>query len=180
MKKLIALIFVIALTGQALFNQLAAQEVTSRIIEEGGTGPYGAIMRTVQSLPTHTIFHPKDLSVFGKQNKLPIIAWGNGACANSPWGHLNFLNEVASHGFLIIAIGPMPKAGERGKGKSESSQMLDAIDWAISSNSEKGDPFFNIIDTTKIAVSGMSCGGLQALLTQKPSSAEEFGEQGFP
>lgn len=163
MKKLIALIFVIALTGHAFLNQLAAQEATSRIIEEGGTGTYKAIMQTVQSLPTHTIFCPENLSVFGKKNTLPIIAWGNGACANSPWEHLNFLNEVASHGFLVIAIGPMPKAGERVKGKSESSQMLDAIDWAIASNRAKGGPFFNKIDITKIAASGMSCGGLQAL-----------------
>jgi hypothetical protein len=30
-----------------------------------------------------------------------------------PPEHVNFLNEVASHGFLVIAIGPMPKEGEQ-------------------------------------------------------------------
>ena len=56
-------------------------------------------MATDSTLATHTIFRPKDLSVFGEKNKLPIIVWGNGACANSPWEHVNFLSEVASHGF---------------------------------------------------------------------------------
>ena len=50
----------------------------------------------------------------GDKVKLPIVVWGNGACANSPWEHVNFLSEVASHGFLIVAIGPMPAEGQRG------------------------------------------------------------------
>jgi hypothetical protein len=96
---------------------------------------------------------------------LPIIAWGNGACANSPWEHINFLSEMASHGFLVIAIGPMPHEGQRGGGKSTSSQMLDAINWAIAQNNNKASVFYNKIDISKIAVSGMSCGGLQSLET---------------
>jgi len=94
---------------------------------------------------------------------LPVIAWGNGACANSPSGHINFLSEVASHGFLVIAIGPMPQEGQSGGGKTTSSQMLDAINWAIAQNSDKTSVLFNKIDISKIAVSGMSCGGLQTL-----------------
>jgi hypothetical protein len=138
-------------------------ETASRTIEDGGTGPYKILTVSDSSLPTHTIFRPKDLSVIGRGNKLPIIAWGNGACTNSPWEHMNFLSEVASHGFLIIAIGPMPAEGQRGSGSSKSSQMLDAINWAIAQNGDKSSQYYNKIDTTKIAVSGMSCGGLQTL-----------------
>jgi hypothetical protein len=142
----------------------SAQESNSRVVENGGTGKYSAIMMSDPSLPTHTIFLPKDISAFGKKDKLPVIAWGNGACYNSPWEHVNFLNEVASHGFLVIAIGLMPKeTGEQVKDKSESSQLLKAIDWAIAQNSNKQSPYYNKIDITKIAVSGMSCGGLQTL-----------------
>ena len=140
-------------------------ETNSRTIEDGGTGTYSALMVTDSTLATHTIFRPKDLSVFGKKNKLPIIAWGNGACANSPWEHINFLSEVSSYGFLVIAIGPMPQEGQRGGGKSTSSQMIDAINWAIAQNSDKSSQYYNKIDVTKIAVSGMSCGGLQTLET---------------
>lgn len=159
--KFLVLIFAICVCYGAMY----AQQPTVRTVEDGGTGSYSAIMSTDNSLPTHTIFRPKDLSAFGKQNKLPIIAWGNGACANSPWEHVNFLSEVASHGFLVIAIGPMPQEGEKGGGKSTSSQMTDAINWAIAQNSDKNSPLFNKIDVSKIAVSGMSCGGLQTLET---------------
>jgi hypothetical protein len=143
----------------------SADKPTSRIIEDGGTGPYKALMLTENSLSTHTVFRPKDLSGFGEKNKLPIIAWGNGACANSPWEHVNFLSEVASYGFLVVAIGPMPQEGERGRGRSTSSQLTDAINWAIAQNNDKASPYYNKIDITKIAVSGMSCGGLQTLET---------------
>jgi uncharacterized protein YciI len=160
MKKQILLLFSIAF----LFSSSKAQETKSRIIEGGGTGAHSAVMMTEPSLPTHTIFRPEDLSSFGRKNKLPVIAWGNGACYNSPWEHVNFLNEVASHGFLVVAIGTMPREeGEQEKSRSESKQMLDAIDWAIAQNKNKNSPYFNRIDTDKIAVSGMSCGGLQTL-----------------
>lgn len=162
-----------AILGATFQNPLSAQQVEQhlqklqepRVVEDGGTGVYSAIMYTDGSLLTHTIFRPKDLSVFGEQNKLPIIAWGNGACANSPWEHINFLSEVASHGFLVIAIGPMPEEGQRGGGRSASSQLIDAIDWAIAQNGNIQSVLYGKVDVSKISVSGMSCGGLQALET---------------
>lgn len=169
MKRIFIIPVVLVLAGIIIQNSLSAQEPDSskisaqRVVEDGGTGVYKAIMYTDSSLSTHTIFRPEDLSVFGKKKKLQIIAWGNGACANSPWEHVNFLSEVASHGFLTIAIGPMPQDGERGSGRSSSSQLLDAIDWAIAQNNDKSSTLYKKIDITKIAVSGMSCGGLQTL-----------------
>lgn len=168
MKKNFVRFLILVFTGIGFINAISAQESTAkrsavRIVEDGGTGAYSAIMYTDGSLVTHTIFRPQDLSAFGDNNKLPIIAWGNGACANSPWEHINFLSEVASHGFLVIAIGPMPEEGERGGGRSTASQMTDAIDWAIAQNGDKTSPLYNKIDISKIAVSGMSCGGLQTL-----------------
>lgn len=140
------------------------QKMDSRIIEDGGTGKYSAIMMTERSLPTHTIFRPKDISVFGKKNEMPIIAWGNGGCFNSPWEHVNFLSEVASHGFLVIAIGTQPaNADEKIRDPSKSDLLIDAIDWAIAESRDKQSPYYGKIDTTRIAVCGMSCGGLQAL-----------------
>jgi hypothetical protein len=52
---------------------------------------------------------------------------GNGACANSPWKHINFLSEVASHGFIVIAIGLIPEEGERTRDRFSSSQLTDAV-----------------------------------------------------
>jgi hypothetical protein len=157
--------------GICFTNPALAQEnpsppkATSRVVEDGGTGPFKAIMVSESSLPTHTVFKPSDLDAATIKGKLPIIVWGNGACANSPWEHINFLSEVASYGFMVIAIGPMPQEGERSRERSTSSQMTDAINWAIAQNNDKGSPYFNKLDTKAIAVSGMSCGGLQALET---------------
>jgi hypothetical protein len=171
MKKTLICLAVLMFAGFVFQKTLSAQEAVSsekatvRVVEDGGTGDYSAIMYTDNSLETHTVFRPKDLKSFGKKAKLPIIAWGNGACANSPWEHINFLSEVASHGFLVIAIGPMPQEGERGGGRSTSSQLIDAIDWAIAQNNNKDSELYGKIDISKIAVSGMSCGGLQTLET---------------
>ncbi|MGV3705622.1 MAG: alpha/beta hydrolase family protein [Arcticibacter sp.] len=168
-KKPIALYVLIILAALAISKPGFSQQQStsgpsaSRVVEDGGTGPYSAIMLSESTLTTHTIFRPKDLSKFGSKAKLPIIAWGNGACANSPWEHLNFLSEVSSHGFFVVAIGPMPAEGEKGSGRSKSSQLTDAIDWAIAQNSDKNSPYYNKLDVKKIAVSGMSCGGLQTL-----------------
>lgn len=134
-----------------------------RVIEDGGTGPYKALMVSESTLSTHTVFRPEDLSTFGKTEKLPIIVWGNGACANSPWEHVNFLSEVSSYGFLVIAIGPMPMEGEKGSGRSVSTQLIDALNWAIAQNEDKKSVYYQKIDVKKVAVSGMSCGGLQTL-----------------
>jgi hypothetical protein len=144
---------------------VTSAETAIRTVEDGGTGPYKALMTSEKTLATHTVFRPKDLSAFGEKVKLPLVVWGNGACANSPWEHVNFLSEVASHGFMVIAIGPMPAEGQRGGagGPTRSQLLVDAINWAIAQNSEKTSPFYQKLDTKKIAVAGMSCGGLQAL-----------------
>jgi len=170
MKITSALVAFLISIGSCFVNPLSAQDtpasnITSRVVEDGGTGPFKAIMVSESSLPTHTVFRPADLSAATKKGKLPIIVWGNGACANSPWEHVNFLSEVASYGFMVVAIGPMPKEGERTRDRSTSSQMTDAIDWAIAQNKDKASPYYDKLDIKEIAVSGMSCGGLQALET---------------
>lgn len=165
MKRLFSLLIGLC-AGATLLSTVHAQtKLTSRTIEDGGTGPYKALMIQESSLPTHTVFRPTALNPFGKKSKLPIIVWGNGACANSPWEHVNFLSEVASYGFLVVALGPMPQEGEKGSGRSVSSQMTDAINWAIAQNGDKNSPLYEKLDVAKISVSGMSCGGLQTLET---------------
>lgn len=135
-----------------------------KIVEDGGTGPYKALMVTEPSLAAHTVFRPADLSVFGKNNPLPVIVWGNGACTNSPWEHINFLSEIASHGYIVIATGYMPVEGQTNYGAmSTSEQQIESIDWAEKVNADPASPYFNKLDTKSIAAAGMSCGGLQTL-----------------
>ena len=145
-------------------------QTNETVLEEGGTGPYKAVMYEVEGFKEHTVFAPKDLSVFNEKKALPVLVWGNGGCANSPRGHENFLNDIASYGYLVLATGIMPKEdaprgmGGMGRGnQSRSEQQVESMDWAFAQNADKNSPFYQKIDTKNICISGMSCGGLQAL-----------------
>jgi len=133
-------------------------------VEDGGTGAFPAIMVEEPSIEAHTIFRPSDLSPFGEENKLPVLVWGNGACTNSPWEHVNFLSEIASHGYIVVATGYIPENGERYVGPmSTTEQQIEGIDWVYSINEDKNSPYYHKIDVANIALAGMSCGGLQTL-----------------
>ena len=147
-----------------MVNFLQDVMLKERIIEDGGTGEYKAIMKEVPGLKEHTVFCPQDLSKFDATNPLPVLVWGNGACANSPFEHMNFLNEIASHGYLVLATGIIPMEDEWYKGPmSRSEQQIESIDWATAQNDDPESPFYQKIDVKNICVSGMSCGGLQTL-----------------
>ena len=138
--------------------------VKSRIVEEGGTGPFKAVMKEEPSLPAHTVFVPQDLKSFSKKKALPVLVWGNGACTDSPWEHFKFLNEIASHGYLVIATGYIPMEEKPYHGPmSTTEQQIASIDWAIAQNADPQSPYYQKIDVKHICAAGMSCGGLQTL-----------------
>jgi dienelactone hydrolase len=141
------------------------------ITTTGGTGPYPAKFIVDPSLPKHTIYVPKEPP---KGVKLPVIAWGNGACGTDGTGFANFLTEIASYGYLVIADGAPGKAGQQASGglisslgggssgaQSKVSDMRDSIDWALAGKAAK----YGEIDTTKVATAGQSCGGLESYST---------------
>ena len=100
--KRITLILLLA----ALYIACPAQTVKSRIVEDGGTGPFQALMVGDASCPDFTIYRPADLVAATLNGRLPIILYGNGGCANSTVEMRFFLNELASYGYLAIGIGP--------------------------------------------------------------------------
>ena len=102
-------------------------------VGDGGSGPYKSVLVGDPNLKTHTLYRPRDLTVFGANLKLPVVAYGNGACRNASYEVRNFLTEVASHGFLVVAIGPVIPTiagGAYVSGPTKSAQLLDAVDWA--------------------------------------------------
>lgn len=129
-----------------------------------GSGPYPAIVDGDPTLATHTIYRPQALDAFAAQARLPIVAWGNGGCTSSSLPFRPFLLEVASHGFLVIALGPAhEQTAEAVVGSTQASQLLEAIDWAIAEDGRLESKYAGKIATNRIAVMGQSCGGLQAL-----------------
>jgi len=145
-----------------------------------GSGPYKAVMEVDPTLPTHTLYHSAD----AVPGKMPIVVWGNGACVNAGNSFRWFLSDIASYGYLVIAIGPitevrrMPPAPmapvtvnpataadvrKLPPAATHSSQLTDGINWALAQNERKGSRFYHRLDPGAIAVMGMSCGGAQAI-----------------
>jgi dienelactone hydrolase len=146
--------------------QAGPAESVEVTIEDGGTGPYSAIATQDDTLGGMTIYRPRDLSRFGDTQKLPVLLWGNGACANTTEEHKNFLSEIASHGYVVLAIGlldQIEKRDETSRHRTEASQLLAALDWIIAENTRVDSLFIGKVDTAKVAAIGMSCGGLQAI-----------------
>lgn len=148
-----------------------------------GTGPWPAVAEVRADLMTHTIYRPAMLP----GGRLPIVLWGNGACRDNGLGNARFLREVASHGYLVVAVGrarreepmrpepaptvvPVAPTGSPGgagpaRGADETlvSQMFDGLDWALRENRRRGSPFYRKLDSKAVAAMGHSCGGLQAI-----------------
>jgi hypothetical protein len=164
----------------------AQQEQINRLPDNVGTGRYPAIKEEVASLPAHVVYRPKDLAALGKE-QLGVVAWGNGGCSDDGASTRFHLLELASHGYVAIASGrilsgpgspPRPAIAPRPAAagaapvplpppKTKASDLTAAIDWALAENTRRGSPYFGKIDPKKVAVSGFSCGGLQALTAAK-------------
>lgn len=134
-----------------------------------GSGPERATTYTDKVLPSHTVYRPADL-----KGRYPVVLWGNGSCVNSSFGYREFLAEIASHGFIVLAIGPYrdsPAPREQRPDdpakwppfETRYTQMLQALDWITAENSRKGSPFIGKVMVDKVAVMGHSCGGLQTV-----------------
>jgi hypothetical protein len=88
---------------------------------------------------------------------MPIFLWGEGGCSANGTSSLPFLREIASHGFLVLASG-----SPNGSGTTTASMLTQSMDWAVSENGRAGGKYYGRLDTSKIAVGGWSCGGLEA------------------
>ena len=103
MKKILTL--TLSLLAAGVF--CLAQTEKSQTIENGGTGPYKAVAVGDKTLPTHMIYRPENLKGYVEKNgKIPVLLYANGACANNSLQMSRLLSEVASHGYIILAIGP--------------------------------------------------------------------------
>ncbi|MCK9899881.1 hypothetical protein CC117_21680 [Parafrankia colletiae] len=143
----------LALALAGLF--VAVPAVNAQVPAGSGTGPYPAMYETDLRLSNHTVYRPRTLPT---DTTLPIVVWGNGACrADGTWFD-DFLLEIASHGFLVIANG---RPG--GTGQTQASWLTDGIDWAVRENSRLFGKYRGKLNTTKIAAMGQSCGGLEAI-----------------
>lgn len=156
---------------------VAAAEQQARfdaIPDTPGTGRFPAIKEADPGLPDQIVYRPADLDALG-DTRLGVYAFGNGSCTDDAAHTRLHLLEVASHGYLAIVPGAiytgpgaierpahLPAAGPNAV-LTTHQQLGAAISWALAENAREGSPYFGRIDPAAIAVSGFSCGGLQAL-----------------
>ncbi len=139
-----------------------------------GSGPYPARKEADPAFPGHVVYRPADLTSLGRR-KLPIVLWGNGGCTDDGAAERLFLEEIASHGYLVLAPGtiqsgpgapPAPAPGPQPPGglsvRTTTDQVHQGLDQALAANGAPG-PWHDRLDLNRVAVAGYSCGGLQAL-----------------
>ncbi|GGB23295.1 hypothetical protein GCM10011380_11260 [Sphingomonas metalli] len=159
-------------------NPAAMFEAFSKVPDTAGSGPYPAIKAEDPAFPGHTVYRPRDIAAL-KGRKLPVLLWGNGGCSNDGASARLFLSEIASHGYLVVAAGtirsgpgipyrPEPQvAPPPGKVipqiKTQAQEVAQGLDLAIRAGRDRRHPLYGHVDAARVAVSGHSCGGLQAL-----------------
>jgi dienelactone hydrolase len=162
------------LAGCVLVQAAETDARFDAIPDTPGTGKFPAIKEVDPGLPGQVVYRPADLSVLGSA-KLGVYAFGNGSCTDDAAHTRLHPLEVASHGYLAIVPGAiysgpgsierpanLPPAGPNAV-LTTPEQLGEAISWALAENARIGSPYYGLIDADAIAVSGFSCGGLQAL-----------------
>lgn len=140
------------------------------------SGPYPVVREEPYNLSSHTVFRPANIA-----GRVPVVAFANGGCRNTPIEFTAFLAELASRGYFIVAVGrgDVPfagvtrEAGAPAPTPSRPLQVWDAaimtagVDWAAAEDKRRGGAYENRLDLTRVAMVGQSCGGIQALVASR-------------
>ena len=109
---------------------------------------------------------------------MPVVLFGNGGCYRSSQPYAKFLTEIASHGYVLMAVGEWriehdpdeAKVWELDDEKSTlktgdaKSLVNTALNWLEKENLRAGSEFYQTVNTQNVAAMGYSCGGIQALI----------------
>lgn len=107
-------------------REQARPQVKTRVIDEGGTGIFKAIAVKEKGMEDFVVYRPKDLlHAHARCGALPLLLFGNGGCSDTNVGYERMLSEVASHGYIVVAIGEMRDSlNERPIGQTESAELM--------------------------------------------------------
>lgn len=157
-------------------SEITPEMIATSLPEEGAPeampGPYDVTSEPAFGSPGHVVFRPADLSAFGSDDTLPVVAWGNGGCAINSDRYAGFLSTIASHGFLVLAT-----AAEEGaeRARATADDLRAALDWAEAEAGREDSPLAGRIATDDMAVMGQSCGGFLAVSVGTEARVDTIG-----
>lgn len=158
-------------TASAADETINSQVARQKEVDNGGSGRYRAIIVSEKSLPNFTVYRPYNVKYAARrEGPLPILIWCNGACSGASTSYERMLNEMASHGYVVVGIGAFEMTdSERDDGGSDEKMVVDAINWLVKQEKLATSDYYKAINVNNIALSGHSCGGAQALANCKNS-----------
>jgi len=117
-------------------------------VTENNVGPVAGVGLDGGAPPQFTLFRPKDLGLCH-----PVITWGNGTSAN-PSMYKVLLNNLASHGFVVIASNSPNVA------QGNPAPMIVGVTWVLQQNDDPTSELYHHIDPTRIGATGHSQGAM--------------------
>ncbi|MCR4994014.1 MAG: alpha/beta hydrolase [Bacteroidales bacterium] len=137
-----------------------------KVPDFGGSGPYKAIAVREKTLTDFVVYHPVNMqmTVARERGPLPVLIFANGGCMDTSIGYENMLTDVASYGYVVVAIGELQMIANHAAEKhTPSSMVAKALDWVCLQAADKNSTYYGKVNIEKIAAAGHSCGGAQVL-----------------
>jgi len=148
-----------------------------KVPDYGGTGPHKAVALRERSLKDFVVYRPMNIDAAmnvgsggmfaagpAKKEKLPMLVFCNGGCMDTSIGYENMLTDLASYGYVVVAIGELQMFAQHDKDQHTPSSMVQqALDWICQQAADPSSVYYNKVDIERIAAAGHSCGGAQVL-----------------
>ncbi len=137
-----------------------------KVPDFGGSGPYKAVAVRERSLTDFVVYHPvnMNMAMAREKQKLPVLLFANGGCMDTSIGYENMLTDLASYGYVVVAIGELQMFARHEQDQhTPSSMLVKAMDWICQQASDETSPYYNKLDVDHMAAAGHSCGGAQVL-----------------
>lgn len=136
-------------------------------VEDGGTGPYKAVLDRSAEAPDFTLYHPANLDyAVQKEGVLPLVVFSPGGCSFTSKHFENYLTEIASHGYMVVSVGTFDELSDeqiRSLGMTDTEYLVQAINVMEKLNADPKSAFYQKVNMKQVASMGQSCGGGQAL-----------------
>jgi dienelactone hydrolase len=118
-------------------------------VTENNVGPAAGVGADGGPPIAFTMFRPKDLGQGGLCH--PVVTWGNGT-GTTPSLYKVLLNQLASHGFVVIAS-DSPNVAQ-----GSPAPMVAGVTWVLQQNDDPTSELYHKIDTTHVGATGHSQG----------------------